>query len=624
MKINSSDYNSLDKLIKHSKIANNNDSSDFVIKDNQNENDLLKGESAAVIAGAKIIQEKGYKVDKETINNLREYFGQDKSSFSEKLDTLKLALEKEIPLKESLLSKIQFNSSISMLDFIEDIELLEFGEKKDKNDDDIKRYGSVKRELRRNEKLLKNIFDIVNKKIDEKSLDFNSKNETNALEIKKKIQSEIKDAARLLEEAHSELYDYDEINNIEKTDFETIYEKDMELIANYLYASQNINSFSGNTQAILEVKVTQKLLDLRHEFVNLKKDISQDILRISDSTTNLSKQDKVNILFESIEKLDSAIMKSEMSLYIDLKGEKELIKLSSQLEIARKELEKGNIREAEKILKAAKLSLDNLKYEPSIKKAFVVFNDKNINANSSMKDIETWLKNSAHRYSDSEKSVSNMINYLRKMGINNDVEEFQNIQNSQNTSRDAREGEFKNLLNLKELLMKMNQNTSEKTGESKANKMIEHIEGSQMKNKILDNKMPQSVEIELPIKLSGRIKNVKVFIKSPQKMLKLDWENFDMYFVLSSEKLGEMGIRVSAVQKNLTVKIINDKAERLSKEKNIGKEFKSELKELGYKLSKMVLEAWNNPDKEASLTYEKEKQETVIPSKDSLKIDIKI
>ncbi len=618
MKININDYKIIDKPKEEVK-ANNTDN--FIKSTSQNEEDnLLKGESAAVIAGAKIIQKNGYKVDKETINKLKDYFSGDKSEIPEKLEALKIAVEKDIPLKESLLSKIQFNTNISMLDFLDDVELIEFGAKKDEYDYDYERKNIYK-SLEKNEKLMKNIFEIIDEKDDEfikkiQGIKFSDDEKSSHMKIFDEFDDFIdtfESGVKSFIENNGDYYDNENGFEIENQAY-----KDIEMLANYLNASQNTNSFSLDIQAVLEVKITQKMIDLKNDFIDLKREISLDIIKISEENSNLSKEDKVNILFESIDKLDNAIMKSEMSLYIDLKGERELIKISSKLEIARKKLENGNVKEAENILKMAKKTLDNLKYEPSIKKAFVMFNEKNIKENYGMKDIHSWIKDSVDRFTNNEKSVSNLINYLRKMGINNDVEEFQNLQNSRQNAKDS---EFKNLMNLKEMLIKMNENASEKAKDNRALKMIEHIEGSQIKNKILDSKMQQSIELDIPIKLSGRIKNVKVFIKSPQKMLKLDWENFDMYFVLSSEKLGEMGIRVNSVQRNLSVKIINDKAQKLGETNNLNDDFKAELEEFGYRLSRMVLEAWNKTIKSDD---EQNIEKKELNSNENSKIDIMV
>ncbi len=594
------------------------------------ENDLLKGESAAVIAGAKIIKENGYKVDKETISNLKEYLNGDKSEIDSKLSALKTAIEKDMPLKENLLSKIQVNTELSLVDFLDGLKIASRIDRKD-DEDNINSHSPKNKYsvLEKNETLLKSIFKIIDNamegsKANYSDVESDSNNSSNSLKEKSVIDTselssdfnsfdEIDDKSELIKAITDEIN-----NNLVDNDFDD----SLMNIASYLNASQNINE-SFSVSQVLEVKVTQKLINLKNDFTALKSELTINIYKISDESNNLSKEDKLNILYKSIEKLDTTIMKSEMSLYMDLKGERELIKISSNLQIAKKHIENGKIKEAETLFKSAKMTLDKLKFEPSIKKAFAIVNNNNIlKDNYTGKEIDKWIKNSMESFTGSEKSVSSLINYLRKMGINNDVEQFQDMQAFKDGIKTS---EFKNLTNLKQILLKMNENSGESSKDSaKTNQILEHIEGNQLKNKIIESKQTQSVELEIPINLSGRIKNVKVFIKSPQKMLKLDWENFDMYFVLNSDKMGEMGIKVSAVQRKLSVKIINDKALKLASENNLDDNFKKELQDFGYRLVKMVMESWNNDEVSSTNIDKKSQTDDNVKSENTKMIDIRI
>ncbi len=620
----------MDKLTSNLKIENNNSIKNNKTKDNE----LLKGESAAVIAGAEIIKDNGYTVDKETLSNLKEYLSGDKSEISSKLSALKTAVEKEIPLKVNTLSKIQISNELSLLDFISDVNLSKLPTKKSTNNNDESHYNrELFSKLDRTEKMLSNIFKIVDKSINDSN--FNQKTSPNisrelsddSMESLKKDKTvnlsenrfdlSLEDKEDFLDKIKDDI-----LSNFTNDDLIEDFNKSILELANYLNASESINANFG-IKEILEIKVTQKLIDLKNDFSSLKSELTIDIYKINDETNNLSKEDKSAILYKSIEKLDTAIMKSEMSLYMDLKGERELIKISSNLQIAKKHLESGEIKQAESILKNAKSTLDSLKFEPSIKKAFALVNNTKLDESYNIKDMEKWLKSSAEHFTSSEKSVSTLIHYLRKMGLNNDTEQFQDMLQSKDESKTT---EFKNFSNLKELLLKMNQQSNDTSKDAgKSNQILEHIEGNQLKNKIIDNKMSQSVELNIPINLSGRIKNVKVFIKSPQKMLQLDWENFDMYFVLNSDKMGEMGIKVSAVQRQLSVKIINDKAEKLASQNNLDDNFKTELEDFGYRLVKMVMEAWNSEEVVVNTQNDNlEGSRNFNSNNEQAKIDIKI
>jgi hypothetical protein len=88
--------------------------------------------------------------------------------------------------------------------------------------------------------------------------------------------------------------------------------------------------------------------------------------------------------------------------------------------------------------------------------------------------------------------------------------------------------------------------------------------------------------MQLPILLNKQVENVKVFVNSQKKSEKIDWENCSLYFVLETKKLGDVGIAISAVNRNLSITFKNDQASFQDTVAPLTAAAKEHLQEIGY------------------------------------------
>ncbi len=557
---------------------------------NKSDENLFEGESDSVKSAIKIIDKSGYHVTKEDVEAIRDFMNSE-GSINEKLSAIKEAFSKEIPLNEKFLSALKHVETASLLDYLEDSELsLEPSTSYESEN------AYTREELNNIDNNLKKLF-VEIENLDQ--TDVENKN-------KESLEAEIKelkyiDTISTLEKTKNRdkanyIGSEREVDNInaetkkkvkmEDDDITETLLADISMIKNYVGSAISINK---NYDTYIETKITPKLLKLRNEFSDFKKDLLQTLDKTD--VQGLSLRDKKEILLDAVQKIDNKIMKSEMSLFMDLKGERELLKISSELQSAVKLINKGKISEAEKIIKEQVAIVNKIKYEPSIKKAVALSTIKKPDKRD-LKDIKEEIYTSANNYKTSDKSASSIVNYLRKLGINHEVESFEKYMTKNTTVKN----DFVNIKNIKEMLLAMTKNPEDKVSYQKASSMINHIDKMQIKNKIADNNNLQTITLEVPLNIDGRIKNVKVFIKSPQKNLKLDWENFNMFFAFTTEKIGKIGIKVSAVNRNLSVSIINNEISK-SVTTKIKEDLKSDVEEFGYKIVKMALELWKSEQK---------------------------
>lgn len=585
-------------------------------------------------AAIRLIESKGYKLDEKSLQTVKDFMLNGEGSVSDKLEAIETVLAKDMPLKEALLSRLQGFSKKSLLDFLPENLGFAGGKEGRGGSSAPSTFPSTLRGeqgpgVRMGQAGRSDEETVVSRVEAEgavlEGVTGKGRNrEAGTGDGRNQLQTSDKGAAPahgleargfeyrggVSEDAGSEgagfergIEKIDELlrsllNEIEEgASFpEGLSETEQDMLVSYLAGAASINE-SFSSRAVLMTKITPKLQELKQDFENLKKDLKLDFMRLKNPEKPVSSEEAVKALEKNIEKLDRALMRSEMSLYMDLKGERQLLKLSSQLGEARELLQSGLRGGAEEKLGEVLKALEKLDYVPSIKKAMLLY-DTGLEREQAleirnMKGLAEWLGDRAARYNVSEGSASSLASYIRKLGLGAEAEQFEAMTLAKNKSL----AEAKDFVNLKSLLKDLAVHGAKPTDREAATQMLGRIEALDLKNKILDTREAQSLSLELPLKLNGSIKSVKVFIQSPEHARKLDWENFNMFFVLTTERLGELGIKVEAVQRSLSVSILNDEAKKIDKNYDFKGNFKKEVEDLGFRLVKMILEEWKGKSK---------------------------
>lgn len=531
-------------------------------------------------AAVKLIESKGYRLDEKSFQTVRDFMLNGEGTLEDKIEAIETVLAKDMPLKESLLSRLQGFSQKSLLDFLPDT------------------LGFAGGSEGRKERSHHPARETGNRMAVSKPLNGRTESD-DAIEKIEKIDELLRSLLSEIEkEGSSFRHDKKTEEDIEVL-IQTMGEQsegNLELLSSYIAGAASINE-SFSSRAVLMTKITPKLQELKQDFENLKRELKTDLMGLRKPEKPVNPEEAVKTLEKNIEKLDRAIMRSEMSLYMDLKGERQLLKLSSRLGEAREFLQNGWRGRAEEKLSEVLKSLEKLDYVPSIKKAMLLYDtgfERQQAADiRNMKGLAEWLGDRAARYQVSEGSASNLTNYMRKLGLGAEAEQFE----AMSLAKNKIETEAKDFVNLKTLLRNLADQGAKPSDREAASQMLGRIEAVDLKNKILDTREPQSMSLELPLKLNGSIKSVKVFIQSPEQARKLDWENFNMFFVLTTERMGELGIKVEAVQRSLSVSILNDEAKNIDKNYDFKGNFKKEVEDLGFRLVKMILEEWKGKSK---------------------------
>ena len=85
-----------------------------------------------------------------------------------------------------------------------------------------------------------------------------------------------------------------------------------------------------------------------------------------------------------------------------------------------------------------------------------------------------------------------------------------------------------------------------------AEQALTNITGQQLLSKSDGNGTLQSMFFNLPLMLGEKPENLQVFINSKNEGEQVQWENCNLYFLLETRKLGDVGILLNSTDRNLS------------------------------------------------------------------------
>jgi len=356
--------------------------------------------------------------------------------------------------------------------------------------------------------------------------------------------------------------------------------------------NEQLQALNIQGKDILITKVTQKLAQATHDFRELKREISRNLDNIERVINTFKKNaypQAKQMLEATISKLDNAILKSDMMLFTDMRTEKQLLQASSQLAEAKKLLSKGNHAQAGKIVHDVKTLIDKIIYKPSEQKV-VHFVDKEVlgmeSRSPSQQLLSKFSESTYNANQNHEGSARQMYDMVRSLGLNHESDVANSLvfqRNDQPGSEQQQQHQ-----NLKEVLMKLAQGEGQEHNPKvaqQAEKALTNLTGQQLLSKSDGNGTLQSMFFNLPLMLGGNPENLQVFINSKNEGEQVEWENCNLYFLLETKKLGDVGILLNSTDKNLSITVKNDMPGFKEKMEPIAEMTKQKLQEVGYNVS---------------------------------------
>jgi hypothetical protein len=345
-------------------------------------------------------------------------------------------------------------------------------------------------------------------------------------------------------------------------------------------------SINMNSKSIAVTVVTEKLAQMTADFKQLQRDISKTLDQVSrqiDQFRNLAQPVAKPLLETTIKKLDQAILKSDMMLLADMKTERQLMQASSQLAEAKKLLARGKHGEANRIVHEVKQLIDKVNFQPSDTKVkhYTAASEK------ALKERQLPSQSFTNQFSEAARgplqagSPRAMFEMVRAVGLNRDSELAQVLVS--NRERELQESAERNI---KSTLMQLARSEEEGTRvQQLATQALANVTGQQLLSRSDQQSNLQSMVLQFPFLLEDKVENLQVFVNSRNEGQQVDWQNCSLYFLIETPKMGEIGIAVSAAEKQLSVTIKNDNPDFQAKMAPLVQITIEKLSEIGYSIN---------------------------------------
>ncbi len=394
---------------------------------------------------------------------------------------------------------------------------------------------------------------------------------------------------------------------VDQFSFETI-EALQGILEQIAHENAGAVALSSHGRMVIEQTITPHLLAVKHQFQGTIKQISSQLERIfSDQpnqvglnklgyqTERISSEDKLKQLDRLVDQLDQVVMKSEASLYMSMKSEKRLITISTEIDQIKQLLMRGQLEKAQSEVKSVVENLKNLTLEPTLKKVLGLPSYPN---DANIEDTMLRYQEGVNHFAAGEKSSTGILQWIRRLGLNFEPELYQK-------AFGERMGKLPESINsnfdqmptsLKEKLLKlagMPGALENSTSESNVKEAIQHLTGQQLNNKIGDKPLLQQLNFAIPVSVQGHVEEMKVWIQTPQAHLKADWKNFDMFFMLKTQSIGDIGIKVRSVDLKLAVEVINDHVEKEALFMPLVKTLMEEIGDFGFTATRVSFSGWH-------------------------------
>lgn len=341
---------------------------------------------------------------------------------------------------------------------------------------------------------------------------------------------------------------------------------------------ESLQSLSLQSKTLLVTEISNKLSQLAIDFKKTKQEIMKSLDYVSMMMDKGgSKVNAKQTLDAAINKLDHAILKSNFMLYTDMLTEKKMLNASSRLAEARNLLYKGEMSAASQIIKEVKKTLDQIIYKPSNTRVQHFVSEQSVlNSSSKLEDqLAYGIKQAVRPMPDQDYSARQVFESLRRLGLTHEND----VANSIVSGSKGNHEELNQ--NVKARLIQMAAQDAD--GQSRAEHALANLTGQQLLNK-QDPSGIQNLFLQMPFLLNQNMENIKVFINSQKSGDKIDWENCSLYFVLETKKLGEVGIQVTAQNRNISITFNSKKEDLDNRLEPMTEISKERLQEIGYRL----------------------------------------
>lgn len=384
----------------------------------------------------------------------------------------------------------------------------------------------------------------------------------------------------------------------------------------YVQNEQFQTSVEMTSKSIAVTTVTEKLAQMTADFKNLQRDITRNLDLVNRQIEQFRSQAQHHskpLLETTIKKLDNAILRSDMMQLADMRTERQLMQASGQLHEAKKFLTRGQHQEANRIVREVQQLIERLNFKPSETKImhYTASNERALREAQLPAQSFTNQLSEISRGPVQEGSPRAMFEMVRGLGLNRDSEIAQQL-----ASGREQQQQDSNQRDLKTTLLQLARGEEEGSRvQQLASQALNNITGQQLLSRSDQQGNLQSMFFQLPFLLEEKVENLQVFVNSRNEGQQVDWENCSLYFLMETPKLGEIGIMVSAIERQLSVTLKNDKIDFQEKMEPLVEMAVEKLGEIGYSINGIKYTHLSSETEKTEQETEKSRQQPVFTEK---------
>ncbi len=362
-------------------------------------------------------------------------------------------------------------------------------------------------------------------------------------------------------------------------------------------------SYQGSSKQMLITQVTERLALATDEFKGFQRDVSKQLGRVEmiiQQFQTRSTEQARPMLENIIRQLDQAILKNDWLLFADMKTEKRVLEISSKLANAKSLLARGEHMEARQVVREVQQQIDRLQFQPSNQRVQHVVSQEQLSREprTPAHQLSSLLDQTSRSLLQQDGSPRQLFENIRTIGLNRESELSQMLASGKDSPAESQQK------NMKSILYQMLRSEEEGSrAHQQAQQALQNLSGQQLMSRTDHQQNMQMLMIQLPLLLKGQAENLQVFINSKNDGEKIDWENCQLYFLIDTKKMGEVGISLTVSNRALSVTLKNDASQFKQKVEPIAAKYVDRLKEIGFninglKFTKMTVEEEKKANKE--------------------------
>ncbi|USG65315.1 hypothetical protein NDK47_24935 [Brevibacillus ruminantium] len=354
------------------------------------------------------------------------------------------------------------------------------------------------------------------------------------------------------------------------------------------------------SKELVVTQFTQRMNEAAAQFQSAKREIVKyisNVIQVAEINRTQSQAAVKPLLESTIDLLDKAILKSEMMMLTDMETEKELIRASGDLAEAKRLLARGEHVQALTVLKEVKGKLDAMNWRPSDVRIQHFATGQSLFADKiPAAQVFSQVAETAQHFQSHPPSARNMFEFIRALGLNYESDLADSHKHQQQRGREE------NPHNLKTALLQLAKAGERTLANGKvslaAEQVLQNLTGQQLLSKPEAGNQPQNMFMQLPLLLENGLENVKMYVQSKNEGQKVDWENCSLYFLIETKKMGQTGIHIQAVERNLSITIKNDQPQFKQQVESLVTRCKDSLAEIGYNVIGVTFTQFTEQKKE--------------------------